>query len=120
MIKRFIVAGCRDYTDYEKAKEYISEFIKEHLENQTLVFLSGGCRGADLMGERFAKEHGFEICRYNADWKKFGKAAGPIRNLQMVKNCDLVLCFWDGKSRGTASLIALAKKQHKELYIKKI
>lgn len=120
MIKRVVVAGSRDYTDYSEAKAYIDFWVKELRKQYTLVFLSGGCRGADMLGERYANENGFAIERYPADWQKYGKSAGPKRNLQMAQNCDYVICFWDGKSRGTASMICYAKELNKPIRIKKI
>ncbi len=120
MIKRIIVAGCRNYEDYDTAKKYIDMCINKIREKYDLVFLSGGCRGADMLGERYANENGFIIERYLADWQKHGKGAGPKRNFQMAKECDYVICFWDGKSRGTASMISYAKKLKKPLKIKKI
>lgn len=120
MIKRIVVAGSRDYEDYENAKAYIEMCIKSLRKEHTLIFLSGGCRGADLLGERFAKESGFGIEHYPANWQKFGKSAGVKRNLQMAKACDMVICFWDGESRGTASMLAYAEKFNKPLHIKRI
>lgn len=120
MIKRIVVAGCRDYENYTDAKAYIDMCITEIRKKYTLVFLSGGCSGADLLGERYANENGFRIERYPADWQKYGKWAGPKRNLQMAKASDYVICFWDGKSRGTASMISCAKGLRKPLKIKKI
>ena len=118
MIKRVVVAGTRNYENYDVAKAYIEACIKEIRKHYTLVFLSGGCRGADSLGERYAKENGFKIERYLADWNKYGKAAGPKRNMQMAKSCDFCICFWDGKSRGTASMISYAKQFKKPIKIK--
>ena len=120
MIKRIIVAGCRYYEDYDEAKAYIEMCIKNIRKKYTLIFLSGGCRGADMLGERYAKENGFSIERYPADWQKYGKSAGPKRKLQMAKACDYVICFWDGKSHGTASIISYAKVLKMPLKIKRI
>lgn len=120
MIKRIVVAGCRNYEDYEEARAYIEMCIKTIRNKYVLVFLSGGCSGADMLGERYANENGFQIERYPADWQKYGKTAGPKRNLQMAKDCDYVICFWDGKIRGTASMIAYAKEFRKPIRIKKI
>ena len=120
MIKRIIVAGCRDYDDYNGAKEFIEICIKKIREKYTLVFLSGGCKGADKLGERYAIENGFPIEYYPAHWKRYGKSAGPKRNLQMAEACDYVICFWDGKSRGTASMISIALKLNKPLKVKRI
>ena len=55
-----------------------------------------------MLGERYARENGFRIERYPADWKQYGKSAGPRRNMQMAEAGDDIICFWDGKSRGTA------------------
>ena len=67
MQKRIVVAGCRNYNDYDFAREYIEMCIKDIRGKYTLIFLSGGCRGADMLGERFANENGFNIERYVAD-----------------------------------------------------
>lgn len=113
MIKRIVVAGCRDYENYGEAKAYVEMCIEKIRKKYTLIFLSGGCKGADMLGEKYANENGFLIERYPANWQKYGKVAGPKRNLQMVKACDYVICFWDGKSRGTASMISYAKELKK-------
>lgn len=120
MIKHIVVAGCRDYENYDDAKAYIDMCIKKIRGKYTLVFLSGGCRGADMLGERYANENGFRVERYPADWQKHGKCAGPKRNFQMAKACDYVICFWDGKSHGTASMISYAKELKKPLKVKRI
>lgn len=120
MVKRVVVAGCRYYNDYAAAKEFIEQVISEIRESHDLVFLSGDCVGADQLGERFAKENGFAVEHFPADWQAFGKSAGPIRNRQMADAADYVICFWDGKSRGTASMINYAKKLGKPVKVKLI
>ncbi|MBR4100013.1 MAG: DUF2493 domain-containing protein [Clostridia bacterium] len=119
MIKRIVVAGGRDYENYEEAKRYI-DFCIENIKNKhTLIFISGGCKGADMIGERYAKENGFEIERYLADWKRYGKSAGPKRNKQMAQIADFIICFWDGKSKGTKSMIEYAKTLNKPTRVKR-
>ena len=120
MVKRIVVAGCRNDENYDDAKSYIERCIRRIRKEYTLIFLSGSGKGADQLGERYANENGFRVECYPADWKKYGKRAGPMRNLQMARACDYVICFWDGKSPGTASMIAYAKKLEKPLRIKKI
>jgi len=120
MIKRIIVAGSRDYNDYDKAKEYIDFCIQNLRKEHTLIFLSGACKGADALGERYAKENNFEIEYYPADWKRFGRSAGPKRNFIMAKKCDYLICFWDGKSKGTKAMIEFAKKCNKPIKIKRL
>ena len=70
--------------------------------------------------EKSAEENGFKIEKHPADWAKFGRSAGPERNEQMAKLCDYVICFWDGKSRGTKSMIEFAEKYKKCVKIKNI
>ena len=118
--KRVVIAGCRNYTDYEEAKAYINFCLSNIRKESTIVIVSGGANGADALGERYAKENGFKTERYPANWKKYGKAAGPIRNEQMAQVADYIICFWDLKSTGTKSMIEYAKIYNKPLKIKVI
>lgn len=120
MKKRIIVAGCRFYENYEQAKEYINYCISEIRTKYTLIFVSGGCKGADSLGELYAIENEYKVERYMAEWDKYGKGAGPKRNEKMAQIADYVICFWDGKSKGTKSMISFAKKYNKPLRIKYI
>ncbi len=118
---RVVVAGGRDYNDYKSAKSFIEENICDLLEEgNEIIFISGGCRGADALSERFALENGFEIEKYLAQWERYGRAAGPKRNKKMVDTCHRIICFWDGKSKGTKSTIFYATKSNKDLRIKLI
>lgn len=72
--------------------------------------VSGNARGADEMGEWWASENGIQIKLFPANWSKFGKAAGPIRNEEMAKYADCLVAFWDGKSKGTSNMLDLAEK----------
>ena len=120
MIKRIVIAGCRDYGNYEEAREYIDFCISKINEKYTLIFVSGGCQGADKLCERYAVEKGYGIERYPAEWKKYGRSAGPKRNMKMAEVADYIICFWNGKSRGTKSMIECAKIIGKPLKIKLI
>lgn len=120
MIKRIVVAGSRDYNNYSDAKEYIDLCINEIKNKYTLIFVSGGCRGADMLGERYAEENGYEIERYPADWERYGRSAGPKRNRKMAEIGDFVICFWNNNSQGTKSMIEYAKEFNKPVRIKKI
>lgn len=120
MIKRIVVAGSRDYNNYDEAKRYIDFYVSVIKNENVLIFVSGGCRGADMLGERYARDNGYEIERYPADWKTYGKAAGPMRNKKMAQVADYVICFWDGISLGTKSMIEYAKELKKPVRIKYI
>lgn len=118
--KRVVIAGCRNYFDYAQAKKYIDLCLKNIRKQFTIIIISGGRRGADMIGLRYATENNMTFEVYNADWIHFGKAAGPLRNRHMAEVCDYVICFWDGKSKGTFSMIQEAKKLNKPLRIKYI
>lgn len=118
MVKRIVIAGSRSYNNYDEAKTYIDECLMSINREYTIVIISGGAVGADALGERYATEHGLEFEKYHANWSKYGKKAGPIRNRQMAEICDIAVCFWDRKSRGTKSLIDCVKKLGKDVYIK--
>ena len=120
MVKKVVVAGCRHYNNYGDAKKYIDICISNIRKEYKIVFLSGGCTGADELGERYAKENGFEIQKFPADWNIYGKKAGPMRNKRMAEECDYVICFWDYKSRGTRSMIEYAKSLNKPIRILRI
>ncbi len=120
MIKKIVVSGCRDFNNYDIAKRFIDACISRVRKEHELVFISGGCQGADMLGERYARENGITIERYEAEWDKYGKAAGPIRNKQMAQVCDYVICFWDGKSRGTKTMVEFAEQFGKTIRIKYI
>ena len=76
---------------------------------EEIIVISGCARGADSLGELYAKTKGYATGkmeeRHPADWNKNGKSAGYIRNEQMAEVADALVAFWDGKSRGTANMI---------------
>ena len=119
-IKRVVIVGCRDYNSYNEARQYIDFCLSNIRKEHDIIIISGGADGADALGERYAKENGFEIERYPADWETYGKSAGPRRNKQMAEVSDYVICFWDEKSKGTKSMIDYAIKCNKPVKIKKI
>ena len=63
---------------------------------------------ADRLGERYARERGYQIQRFPADWDGDGSSAGPIRNAKMADNAHALIAFWDGHSRGTKNMIETA------------
>ena len=118
--KRIVIAGSRNYNDYNKAKTYIDFCISDIRNKYNIIIISGGAKGADTLGERYANENGFAIERYLADWEQQGKKAGLIRNREMAEIADYVICFWDGRSRGTKSMIEYSKQLNKPLKVKKV
>lgn len=118
--KRVLIAGSRNFDDYNTAKEYIDLCLFNIRKKYRITIVSGGAIGTDQLGERYAHENKMKCEYYYPDWKRFGKGAGPKRNLEMVKNSDFVICFWDKSSKGTKSTIEFAKKLQKPIRIKYI
>ena len=102
---RIVIAGGRDFTNTDIAFICIEPLVKAGD-----IIVSGHASGADHIGELYAENHKLECKLYPANWKAYGRAAGPIRNKQMAKVADKLIAFWDGKSRGTKNMINLAKK----------
>lgn len=108
---RIIIAGTRTFDDYPLLCETMDRLTRK-LDKRRLIIVSGGAKGADKLGERWAFERGAGTVEiYHADWAKHGKAAGPIRNGEMAQAADVLIAFWDGESSGTKDMIAQAKKK---------
>lgn len=73
------------------------------------VVLNGTSKGVDRCGAEWAKSRGVRIERFPADWDRYGRGAGPIRNQRMAENADALILIWDGKSGGSASMLKCAK-----------
>lgn len=104
---KVIISGFRNFHSYNKLKAYCDNVLSAQSE---IEIVSGGADGADSLGERYAKENGYKLTVFKADWDKHGKAAGQIRNAEMAKYADALICFWDGQSRGSKNMIEEAKK----------
>lgn len=110
-IFRVIIAGTRTFTDYTLLQRECNHLLSEKQCTHNIVVVSGTARGADTLGERYARERGFQLRRFPADWDKDGKKAGMLRNYRMADKADALIAFWDGTSRGTANMIDIARKK---------
>jgi len=104
-----LICGSRTWSDYDLLRDVIKG-VSENVEIDALV--AGGAVGADQMAAAAAKELKIIFREYRADWDKHGKAAGPIRNQEMLdkEHPSLLIAFWDGKSKGTIDMISRANK----------
>jgi len=109
MIKLAVV-GSRSFDDYERMRKVLVEYLP-------FILISGGADGADSLAERFAREEDLEVIIHYPEWKKYGRKAGYLRNSFIVRDCDKLIAFWDGRSKGTKMSIDLAKKEGKLLKI---
>lgn len=109
-----IIAGGRDFHYYDMLCKAMESLLREmNLQMHEVTIVSGGARGADSLGERYARENNINLVVFPADWDAYGNAAGPIRNAEMADYADYLLAFWDGKSRGTANMIQAMKNRKK-------
>ena len=103
-----LVCGSRTYADYDR----IYDCLKSLAVSQVLA---GGCRGADTLAACAAQACGYPFREFPADWNKFGKAAGPIRNQKMLDEGkpDLVVAFHENleNSKGTKDMVRRAIRQ---------
>lgn len=88
--------------------------ISAHIPPDVTMIISGGARGIDTLAAAYAKEQGIELVEILPEYKKHGRSAPIRRNDVIVDRADMVLAFWDGRSRGTAYVIDLCKKRGKE------
>ena len=112
---KIIIAGSRGITDYSMVERGMKKIREEHLKGVLpfgLTILSGCARGVDTLAIRWAENHNANLCKYPANWDKFGKSAGFKRNQQMANDADFLVTFWDGQSRGTRDMIDRAKSQN--------
>ena len=110
---KVIIAGSRGFDDYEMLCKVCDHMLSRQTE---IEIVSGAARGADLLGERYAKERGMFVKKFPADWS-IGKSAGFIRNSQMADYSDALICFWDGESKGSKHMINLAKEKNLKIKI---
>jgi hypothetical protein len=129
---RVIIAGGRDFDNYELLKEKCSSILDKKAD---VEIVSGTAGGADELGEKLAIEKGLGLKSFPAPWThlknkpdsaigtkrdgtKYWKAAGHYRNKKMAEYSDALIVFWDGKSKGTANMIKVA--EHKNIPVRKI
>ena len=114
---KVIIAGSRGFSNYRLLHEECNKFLRDKRKTHNIIIVSGNARGADLLGERYAKDEDFALEIYPANWKKFGKSAGFRRNEQMAEIADALIAFWDGKSHGTKHMIEIMNEKNLEVKV---
>lgn len=112
---RTIIAGGRKVWDPRKLYEALSK-----CGWSVTRVVCGGAEGADSLGEEWAKSVGIPVDYYLADWSKYGRKAGMIRNKEMSENAEALIALWDGESKGTANMINLAKRKGLRVHVELI
>lgn len=107
---KLIIAGGRDFDNEELMLKSLNWY-------QITEVVCGKAKGADSLGEKLANKFQIPVVAFPADWEKNGKAAGPIRNVEMGNYADALIAFWDGKSKGTKHMIDYMKKLGKPVKV---
>ena len=106
-MNRALVCGGRDYANVEKLYSVLDAW-----EPAITTLIHGGATGADAIAAQWARERGIPQQAYLADWKTYGRSAGPRRNQQMLDEGtpDVIFAFPTQSSRGTWDMVARAQK----------
>lgn len=117
---KVVICGSREFNDYEFLKEHCDNILVSKRETHNIVIISGAARGADALGERYAEENGFKLIRIPADWDRFGKRAGFLRNKKMADLANGCIGFIvkDVKCSGTEMMLRIS--QEKNLKVRRI
>lgn len=109
---KVLVCGSRTIDD----PAAVSRAVEQSGIRPTQI-ISGGARGVDRLASEYAAAKGIEFIEYLADWYRYGKRAGFIRNYAMVGAADAVIAVWDGTSSGTKHSIELARSSGKPVFV---
>ena len=109
---KVLVTGDRNWTDEDFIRDSLTTL--DVIESSKVVLIEGEARGADKISAKIARELGWQVIPVPANWEKYGKAAGPIRNQEMLNmDPDLVIAFHDDlkNSKGTKDMVNRAQKK---------
>ena len=109
---KVIIAGSRSITDYHAVKQ---DYLVSGFD--AVLFVSGGAKGVDRLGEELANELKIPIQRFIPDWDGLGKRAGMVRNIAMGDYADTLVAVYDGTSKGTKQMIDYMQSLNKPVYI---
>ncbi len=116
---RVIIAGSRGIT---RPSLVLFAVRKAEIKCGIIIteLVSGHAPGVDRLGERYATDRGIRIEIFEAQWERFGRSAGYIRNRTMADYADALIALWDGVSRGTADMIYKAEERGLKVYVKMV
>lgn len=99
------------------SREIIALDLTPYIPKDCELIVSGGARGVDTLAEQYAIRHGIKTLIIRPEYEKYGRSAPIRRNDTIVDSADMVLAFWDGKSRGTMYTIDYAKQYDKPVKV---
>lgn len=84
--------------------------LGKYLPAEVTEIVSGGAKGVDTSAREYAVAKGIKLTEFLPEYGKYGRSAPLRRNITIIEYADLVLAFWDGKSRGTKFVIDYCKR----------
>lgn len=116
-MRRVIICGSRKFNNYELLKSTLEDYFKDGTSE--VIIVSGHAKGADDLGEQYADWKKIPVEQYPADWDRYGKQAGMMRNLEMADVADECIAFIakDAESKGTKNMISIMKRKGKKVTI---
>lgn len=121
--KRILVCGGRHFDNYGVLELALDSVLHQlDITYDECEIVEGGCKGVDILAYKYAKNHGIRVTQFNADWGKFGKAAGPIRNSEMItyvgeSDYPILVAFVSDTSKGTLDTVNKAKSNGFTTYL---
>lgn len=109
---RLLVSGYRYFNHEPTIEKEILEILSSTPLKEKHTIIHGGCSGVDQVADKIARKHGWSVEVYPAQWKKYGKQAGPLRNLQMVKEAkpEMAILFISPESKGTKNMLTIIEE----------
>ena len=93
------------------------EDLTEYLPENVTEIVSGGAKGVDTCARKYAEKNKIPLKDFLPDYKRYGRGAPLKRNIEIIEYADMVIAFWDGKSKGTKFVIDNCKKIGKDIEI---
>ena len=118
---RLLVCGSRDYADRDTLFKVLDQ-IGIRNRGKIEVLIEGEARGADTLAREWAESYDIPVMKFPADWERYGKLAGPVRNAQMIAEGEptLVVAFLSkpmDQSGGTRNMVKLARYANLEVIV---
>lgn len=104
---KIIIAGGRNITSYAAV---LNAIAASGWRDEITEVVCGMARGVDLLGKRWADLRGIPVAHFPPNWREYGRRAGPLRNEEMAKYANALILVWDGQSRGSQSMLNIAKR----------
>jgi hypothetical protein len=114
---KLIIAGSRSITSPKIVREAI---LQSGWQNEITEVVSDCAHGVDKLGEMWAENNNIPVKRFPANWEKYGRKAGSLRNKQMSEYGDRLIAIWNGNSTGTIDMVKQMRIAEKPVYLHKV